>query len=189
VAGSHRIVVLALLGVAVAVLVHIDPDAAPVEATVLDRVVSVAAVLALVGLAMGPLGRPLVVVARRSPGRPWALVVAGFVLMGTFDFVPFSWLGVAVAWLVLVAGGVLAARQSRSPGWGPRHVAALAYGALLARTTTGFLSPPPEGVAQSAKLAQSAVFLGLVLALGVLLWWRSREPTPVHPAGTGTMAP
>lgn len=186
--GRRGIVVLALLGTAVAVFVHVDPDAAAVQATVLDRVISVAAVLALVGLAMGPWGRPVTEVAGRSPGRPWVLAVTGFVLMGTFDAVPISWLGVTVAWLVLATGGVLTARRSRSPAWGPRHVAALAYGALLARTTTGFLSPPPHGVAESAKLVQNAVFLVLVLALGVMLWWRTREPARVRPSGTGTMA-
>ncbi len=176
--GRFGIVVLALLGVAVAVFIHQDPDAPPVDASIADHVVSVVVVLALVVLAMSPLGRPLAPVAGRAPGRPLWLAAAGFVLMAAFDFVPISWVGVVVAWLALAAAGVLLARRSRSPRWTPRHLVAFAYGGLLARTTTGFFSPAPEGVGQAEKLAQSAVFLALVLGLGVLLWLRTREPAP-----------
>lgn len=174
--GRFGIVVLALLGTAVAVFVHHDPDAAAVEASTLDRVVSVAAVLLLVAVAMSPWGRPLTPVAGRSPARPLWLGVAGFGLMLTFDLAPISWAGVAVAWAALLAGGVLVVVRSRSPHWGVRHLVAVAYGGLLARTSTGFLSPVPEGVDPAAKLAQNSVFLLLLLALGWLLWVRTREP-------------
>lgn len=174
--GRLGIGVLATLGVAVAVFIHQDPDAAPVEASTLDVTVSVVVVLALVVLAMSTWGRPLTPVAGRSPGRPGWLAVAGFVLMIAFDLVPISWAGVAVSWALLLVAGVLVVRLSRSPRWTWRHVAAFAYGGLLARTTTGFLSPAPEGVGQGAKLGQSAVFLLLVIGLGVLLWVRTREP-------------
>jgi hypothetical protein len=174
--GPFGIAVLAALGVAVAVFIHQDPEAGAVQATALDRGVSVAVVLLLVSLAMTPLGRPLVRVAGRAPGRALWLVAAGFVLMLVFDLAPISWVGVAVGWSAVAAGVALLARYARSPRWGPRHVAALAYGALLARTTTGFLSPPPKGVDEVAKLAQSSFFLVLLLGLGWLLWVRTREP-------------
>jgi hypothetical protein len=173
--GGLGIVVLAVLGVAVAVFIHQDPDAGVVEASVLDRVVSVGVAALLVGLAMSPLGRPLTRVTGRSAGRLLGLVLSGFVLMATFDFTPISWAGVLAAWVALAAAGALLLRRSRSPGWGQRHLVAFAYGGLLARTTTGFLSPAPDGVGQTAKLAQSAVFLVLVLGLGLLLWRRARD--------------
>jgi hypothetical protein len=174
--GPFGIVVLASLGVAIAVFIHHDPDAGAVEATALDRGVSVAGVLLLVSLAMTRWGRPLARVPGRSPGRPLWLATAGFVLMLAFDLVPISWLGVVVGWLAFTAGVALVARHARSPRWSPRHLAAFAYGGLLARTTTGFLSPPPQGVDEVTKLAQSAFFLVLVLGLGWLLWVRTREP-------------
>ena len=186
--GPFGITVLAVLGVAVAVFIHHDPDAGVVEATALDRVVSVAGVLALVAAAMSPWGRPLTGVAGRSPGRPAWLAVAGFVLMVAFDFVPISWAGVVVDWVILGAAVALVVRRSRSPQWNPRHLAALAWGGLLARTTTGFFSPTPEGVGETAKLAQSAVFLLLVLGLGVLLWVRTREPEPTRHNDAGDRA-
>lgn len=173
--GRFGIVVLAVLGTAIAVFIHQDPDAGAVEASTLDRVVSVAAVLLLVALAMSPWGRPLAPVAGRSPGRPVWLGVAGFALMLTFDLAPISWAGVALGWVALGAAGALLAVLSRSPRWSSRHLVAVAYGALLARTSTGFLSPAPEGVDPAAKLAQNSVFLVLVLALGWLLWVRTRE--------------
>jgi hypothetical protein len=174
--GPFGIVVLASLGVAIAVFIHQDPDAGTVEATALDRGVSVAVVLLLVVLAMTPLGRPLARVPGRSPGRVLWLGAAGFVLMLVFDLVPISWVGVVVGWLAFAAALALVARHARSPRWAPRHLAAFAYGGLLARTTTGFFSPPPTGVDEVTKLAQSAFFLVLLLGLGGLLWVRAREP-------------
>jgi hypothetical protein len=110
------------------------------------------------------------------------LGISGFVLMAAFDLAPTSWVGVAVAWAALVAGGVLVGVRSRSPEWTWRHLAAFAYGGVLARTLMGFLAPVPSGVDLSAKLAQNAVFLVLVLGLGALLLARTREPvTPAAP--------
>jgi hypothetical protein len=62
--------------------------------------------------------------------------------------------------------------------WGPRHVIALATGALLARAATGFLVDPIGDVAPSAKDAHNAFFLLGSTVLGVLAW----RQNPVSPA-------
>jgi len=104
------------------------------------------------------------------------LGLAGFGLMAGFDLAPISWPGVVLAGVVLVAAGSLLAAQSRSPQWTWRHLAAFTFGGVLARTSTAFFSPVPQGVDLGAKLAQNVVFLLLVLGTGALLWARTREP-------------
>jgi hypothetical protein len=184
--GAVGLSVIAVLGVAVAWAIHNDESSGQVvDASAVDYAVSVAVAVLLVVLAMGPWGRPLAKAPGRSAGRPIVLGISGFVLMAAFDLAPMSWVGVAVAWAALVAGGVLVGVRSRSPEWTWRHLAAFAYGGVLARTLMGFLAPVPSGVDLSAKLAQNAVFLVLVLGLGALLLSRTREPvTPAapHPA-------
>lgn len=179
--GRWGIAVLVVLGVGVGLLIHNDPEGGAVEITALGYAVSVAVVLALVALAMGPLGRPPIPLAGRSAGRPLVLGLSGFVLMTVFDLAPTSWVGVAMASAALVAGGALVAVRSRSPQWTWRHLTAFAFGGVLARTLMGFLAPVPLGVDLFPKLAQNAIFLLLVLGIGALLWVRTREPEPaVH---------
>ena len=57
-----------------------------------------------------------------------------------------------------------------------RHLAAVAYGAILERTMVGFLAPTPPGADSAGKLVQNVVALLVVLALGALLHRRTREP-------------
>jgi hypothetical protein len=174
--GPVGLIVLVVAGAGIGVAIHNDPDAAAVEASMLDYAVSLTAILVLVGAAMSPLGRPLTPAPGRSPGRPWGLALAGFGLMMAFDFAPMSWVGVLIAWVVLVAAGVLVASRSRSPQWTWRHLVAFTFGGVLARTSLGFVSPVPHGVDLTAKLAQNAFFLLLVLGIGALMWVRTREP-------------
>lgn len=94
--------------------------------------------------------------------------------MATFDLVPVSWLGVAVAWWALLLAALLLIRCSRSAAWTGRHLTAFGFGAVLERTMIGFLAPPPVGAAAAGKLVQNVVVLLLVLALGWLLWARTR---------------
>jgi phosphatidylserine synthase len=100
---------------------------------------------------------------------PWQVVVVGLVLMLAFDLAPISWAGVLVAVVALALAWGLVRRWARSREWSWRHIAALAYGGVLARSLVAFLAPVPVGVEPSAKYAQNVVLLVLVVALGVAL--------------------
>lgn len=130
---------------------------------------AVVVVAGLAALAWTRLGRPLLPGLSGRTARPLVLGLVGAAGMAAIDLVPPAWAGVAVLVVVLVPLAVLVARWSRSPAWGWRHVAALAWGALVERTAVGFLTPIPEGVTVTAKVLHSVVLLALVLGLGVLL--------------------
>jgi hypothetical protein len=174
--GRIGLGVTAVLMLAVAAAVHQDSVSSyDVSAGLVDYLVSAAIVLALVAAALSPLGRPLS--ARPDhPPRPWVCVIAGAVLVGAFDLVPISWVGVAVELGVLTAGGLLVARWSRDQAWGPRHLAALAFGGVLARTVVGFAAPLPADTTWAEKLSQNVTYLVLVLLLGAALERRTRRP-------------
>jgi hypothetical protein len=128
-----------------------------------------AVVVVLVALAFGRAGRP----SRSRPGRttprPWVLGLLGALGMAGVDLEPAGWPGVGIMVVVETVGCVLLLHWSGSTGWTWRHVAALAWGALVVRTLEGFLSPIPDGVSVAAKVAHSVVLLVLVLGLGGLL--------------------
>jgi len=172
--GPFGLTVVSVGFVGLAVFVHLDQMSSnPTEAGVADYVVSAAVIAALLALAWTPLGRPL----RRRPGGalpPLAWIGIGIVGMLAFDMVPTSWLGVAIDLAVLVGGGLLVLHSARSPQWSIRHLAALTWGAVLARTGTGFLSPLPQGTTWAEKITQNVIYLALVLLLGVALERRTR---------------
>lgn len=173
--GRIGLGVVTVLMVAVAAAVHADlAQSHDVHVSVRQYAVSAAVVAASVGLAFTPLGRPV----RRTTGsapEPWVCAVVGFVLMAGFDLVPMSWLGVAIDVAALAVGGALVLRWCGSPAWRPRHVAALAFGGVLARTLIGFLAPLPAQTTVTDKLTQNVLYLALVLALGVALARRTRQ--------------
>lgn len=184
--GRVGLAVVAVLFVAVAGFIHGDQWQSNTVVTTPTRYAGAALVIgALIALAASPIGRPAPKRARRSPsGR--ACVPIGFVALAAFDFVPLSWAGLVLAVALLATMAVLAARWARSPDWSTGRIAALAYGALVARTITGFLSPLPQDTTPAQKLAQNLTYALLIGALGVLLWWRQRD-TPRH-QGEDTLA-
>ncbi|WP_134766005.1 hypothetical protein [Nocardioides sp. 1609] len=139
-----------------------------------------AVVVALVALALSPLGRPLPPLERTGPSVRTCLV-AGFVGLAAFDLTPMSWAGLGFHLVLLVAVGWLLSRWARSTGWTPRHLAAVASGGLLARTVIGFLAPLPQDTTWAEKIGQHVAYLALVLVLAVLTV-RRRAPRPAaHP--------
>lgn len=180
------LLVVALGFVGVAGLIHGDQAGAnPVTAGPVEYAVSAVAVATLVVLAFTPLGRPRgrrpreasapAVRLLRGPSVG-ASVAVGIVGMAALDFVPLSWLGLVV-YLVVFAGGLLLLRTwSAAAEWSPRHLAAVTFGALLARTVTGFLSPLPQGTTWPEKISQNCLYLALVLLLGYALHRRTRTP-------------
>lgn len=132
-----------------------------------------AALIALpAALAFTPLGRPS---ARSGAGcpPPWALVPLGAVGMLGLDLAPLSWTGVVQSLAALTVAGMLVHHWARSEGWSIRHVAALTWGALLARTCTGFLAPLPQDTTWAEKIAQNLTYLVLIAALGWALHRRT----------------
>lgn len=160
--------------VLVAALVHADAEAPPRTADGTDYVVSVAVVLALVGLALTRLGRPMTVVPGRRSGSVAACGTGAFVAMACFDLVPTSWLGVVLGLALAVGVGLVVLHWSRSASWSAAHVAALAMGALLARTCIGMLAPLPSGTTWSEKITQHVIYVALLLALGWVMARRTR---------------
>lgn len=167
-------VVTPLAFLAVATFIHRDQASAnPIDAGPVEYAASAAIITLLVVLAFTPLGRPLDVRPWRAPPVA-ACVGIGIVGMAGLDFVPLSWLGLAIFGTTLVVGLFLLARWSGSPGWSPRHLAALTFGALLTRTLTGFLSPLPQDTTWAEKLTQNCTYLTLILLLGWALHRRTR---------------
>ena len=174
--GWFGITVLVLLAVGVATLIHFDEEGPAAETSAAKYALSLAFAVALAMAAFTRLGRPVTPVEGRGTGRPAVLGIAGFVLMAAFDLAPTSWLGLVLVLGAATTAGVLLARSSRSPGWSARHLVAFAFGGILERTLIGFLVPTPPGGDTVGKLVQNVVVLVLVLALGALLWVRTREP-------------
>ena len=91
--------------------------------------------------------------------------------------VPETWLGVAIAAVVVVASGWLLARAARGRDWGLAHIAAVATGALASRGTLAFLYYPLVGETPAAqKYAHNVVMLLVVAAAGAYAIRRSAHP-------------
>lgn len=177
--GRMGIVVTGLGLVLVALLVHQDQwDAHEVDSSPERYTVAGGIVVALVLAALSPLGRP----ATSRPGRTpavWVCAVAGFVGLAAFDFVPLSWAGVVIDLTVLAIAFTILSRWGTTADWTPRHVAAVAWGALLARTLTGFLAPLPQETTWAEKISQNVTYLVLIALLGVTVELRTRAaPSP-----------
>ncbi len=141
------------------------------------------AVAAAVALALGAAFTRWGAAPSQRPGRrvwsPRAVFVATVVVSLAYGLTDYSWWGVAVTVAALTGAAWGLGAVARSPGWGPRHVAAVAGAALVARTAIGLLAPVPPGVAAVAKYGQNAVLLAAVVAVA---WWIARrtaaEPEP-----------
>lgn len=136
-------------------------------------------IAAALALAVG-----LVVVActfgrRRLPPRterpvPPPGVVLGLVLVAAYAYqaIPSTWLGAGLGIAIVLVTGVVVTRWSRAAAWGPRHVAAVAGAAVLARALVGFASVtstvphPPGGYAQNVVLLLLALALVLPATFG-----------------------
>jgi len=176
--GWFGITVLTVLAVGVAALIHFDEEGPDAQVSVANYAFSLALATALAIAAFTRLGRPLTPVEGRRTASPLLLGIAGFVLMFVFDLAPASWVGLVLVWGPPLAAGVLLVRCAPSPEWTPRHPVAFAFGVILERALIGFLVPTPPGADAGGKLVQNIVVLLLVLALGLLLRARTRDPVP-----------
>jgi len=163
-----------------AVFIHQDAAGSyPNTAGFAEYAVSGVLIAIPVALAFTPLGRPASPRLGADCPRPRVLVLIGAIGMLGLDLSPLSWAGVAQSSATLTVAGVLIHRWSRAASWSPRHIAALTWGALLARTCTGFLAPLPQGTTWSEKIAQNITYLLLIAALG----WALHRRTPDQSGG------
>ncbi|GHC53603.1 DUF998 domain-containing protein [Streptomyces flavofungini] len=130
-----------------------------------------------------------------APWRVGALALAGTSLywgpsvLLTADW--FEWIGVALWFLVAVGGALAVARWSRRPGWGARHVCALAGGALLTYVWAAFPVRPEDGGSLTADLVSNAVCAALALAVLARAVRTARAEQPeggIHPPGPSRSA-
>jgi hypothetical protein len=168
------LVVTALLYLASATLIlrdHLRTESDHASAAQIIGTGAVALALAAFALTVGRRKAPKV--PRRVP-PPWALVVLAVLAAFTFGLST-TWVGFAYSASLLVLAGFGIAHCARSTRWRPRHVIALATGALLADALTGFLVTPLGDVDSLAKYLQNAVLVAGVVALGWLAMRRNRD--------------
>ncbi|QSB15392.1 hypothetical protein JQS43_03255 [Natronosporangium hydrolyticum] len=132
------------------------------------------AVAVLSMLAFTRLGKPVSPGSRAPIRMPW-LVLAAAVSMFTFDVLPWTWLGVALA-VLLLAGAASAVRYlAATSSWSVLEIGALAAGAVIGRTLIGFLAPVAEGVSVAAKLTQNVILLSAAVVVAWLVTRRGRR--------------
>lgn len=97
-----------------------------------------------------------------------------------------AWPATLGALAVLVAFAILIARWSAAPGWGPRHILAVASGALIAIGAVAFTVQPIGHVPAAAKYATNSVLFLLLLAVLAIAERRQRAIGDRLPAATPT---
>jgi len=97
-----------------------------------------------------------------------------------------AWPATLGALLVLTAFAILLTHWSSAPGWGPRHVLAVASGALSAIGAVAFTLQPIGHVPTTAKYATNSVLLLLLLAALATAERRLRAIDDRLPAATLT---
>lgn len=177
--GGIGIAVTAAGLVAVAVAINRDSidDIDDIDDDATGLTLAVLAVIALIGLAASPLGRPLAPTRRWVPNAPTALVL-GFVSVLAFDLALPGPGGLAYVLTITALACTALLRSAASPDWSPRLTAALACGALLARTLTGIVATLTTAEDRAAGLAQSAAYLVALVALTVAVERRTRDLRP-----------
>lgn len=109
--------------------------------------------------------------------RVRTVFVASLGVSVVYALAPPTWAGVVVASMVLVAAALLLRRAARSPGWGLRHVVAVATSAVLTRAVLSFTYYPVVGhVSALRKYGHSTVLLlltGAICVLALRSSWRT----------------
>ncbi|MBO9556215.1 hypothetical protein [Cellulomonas sp.] len=171
--GRPGIVVLVALWALASVLVWSDIRADgsdQASAPQIGAALAVAAALVVVACTFGRRRLPPPTRGRVPP--PGAVLAVVLVAAYAYQAIPATWLGVALGIAIVLVVCVFVTRWSRAASWGPRHVAAVAGGAVVARALVGFASvastvpQPPGGYAQNVVLLLLAVALVLPATFG-----------------------
>lgn len=173
------ITVIGVLFLLSATVIRLDAvDMYGYQPTITQTIVVAAVVLALVGMALSHLGRPLIATGEK-PSRGWLLVLSGAVGMLLFDATPWTWGGLVFMVVLLVAMAGSTRRLAATRSWSIYDIAAIAAGALVGRTLIGFLAPPIEGMSTAVKFLQSSVLLaGVLVVVWIVLRQRQRAHSP-----------
>ena len=166
--------VVALLFVGVAVVVHVHEQRAYGATLTPARVLVVLGlVVALVAVAVSARTRPRADPAGALP-RAWLLVLVGALTMLAVDCATADWAWAAGSVVVCGAVAWWLVRRGRHASFAGRGAALLAVGALVERALIAFSAPVPDQVTEAAKYAHNAVFLGVVVVLGLVVVMRTR---------------
>jgi hypothetical protein len=167
--GPVGLAVAFLAYVAAAALVladHLQTEASHASAAQLTATLVAAAAMAAWGVR--PRRRAQLDSSRRALTPAW-LAAGAFGVETLVAIGSETWLLTLVG-LAARSGGIwLVGRQARALGWSPRHVVALAAGALLSRAGLAFAYFPLTGtVAAGPKYAHNVAMLALVLVVSGL---------------------
>ena len=171
--GWRAITVATLLWLLAAAAVVSDTLGSEAHATLPEVAATLVVIAAIVAAALGVGGvdRP----ARARTPRLRTTLVLSFVAASAHAVAPETWLGVAVAALVVVASGWLLARAARGRDWSLTHAAAVATGVLLSRGALAFLYYPVVGETSAGlKYAHNVVMLLIVAVAGAYAIRRAR---------------
>jgi hypothetical protein len=180
--GWRAIAVTTMSWLLVAALICSDALGSEAHATLPEVAAALAVVAALVAGAFR-VGRVDRAPRGRTP-RVRAVLVVSFVAASAHAVVMETWLGFAIATLVVMASSWLLARTARGRGWGLAHVAALATGVLLSRGALAFLYYPVVGhTSAGQKYAHNVVMLVIVAAAGAYAIRQARSSRTIGPDG------
>jgi len=142
-------------------------------------------VMAFVRVGIGALGskvsRPMASEPPPSPLAVWVISVIALGVRPLLDSLSArteltsGWPATLTDLGVLVILAVFLVRWSRRPGWGGRHVLAVASGALTSIAVVAFTVDPLGHVPAAVKYATNGVLLALVLALTAVAVRRQRR--------------
>jgi hypothetical protein len=172
--------------VLVAALIFFDALGSEQHATPLELAVTLALIAALVAAAFR-VGRAQPPARERTPRLRTVLVVS-CVAASAHAAAPETWLGVALAVVVVLASGALLARAARGRDWSLEHVAAIALGVLLSRGALAFTYYPVVGETSAAqKYAHNVVMLLIVAAAGAYAIRRRAACAAPRPDACGSV--
>ncbi|WP_189864073.1 hypothetical protein [Streptomyces poonensis] len=158
-----------------AALIHNDTAA---DSTAVPAQLFAAAVVAIALIAAAFTVRPARTRSSAKAPSWWLVGAVTGIAWCTHQLLPATWAGVTVNVVAMAVLGWLLLRWSRRPGWGRRHVLAVAGSALVVRAGLSFLVEPLGDVDGTVKYVVNATMLGGVAVLLLMAAHRLRRQEP-----------
>lgn len=162
--GTAVVVLLYLAAAALVLGDHLANESSHASVSEIVATFAVAGSLAVLAFTVKPPAARCLSEPASSPRRARTVFLAGFVGVTLYGVAPQTWLGVAMAAVAVAAGVALLVRESRRPGWGVTHTAALAAGAIVSRAVLAFSYYPVIGDISAARKYVHNVAMLLVAA-------------------------